>query len=191
MLLLHTILLLLAWTFIHAFNSVDDGTVTIFRKWRFAGDVWSPSVLFPSVPWLCWLGGRKGIQPIKTEWWDVGVVICLGWGAYLHMDQQMPVLLIISCSSKPRLVLPFCCRLTRVVPDKMQKSSKNDCMCVWSPVDYCVVCVMAIEYDEHNSQDLHQMLFSDKDQQVLIMSCRLGWSLLSVIVLLFVFWWFV
>jgi len=21
------------------------------------------------------LGGRKGIRPVKTEWWDVGVVI--------------------------------------------------------------------------------------------------------------------
>jgi len=21
------------------------------------------------------LGGRKGIRPVKTEWWDVGVVV--------------------------------------------------------------------------------------------------------------------
>jgi len=25
----------------------------------------------PSVLWRCWLGGRKGIQPVKTEWWGV------------------------------------------------------------------------------------------------------------------------
>jgi len=30
----------------------------------------------PSVLWRCWLGGRKGIRPVKTEWWDVGVVTC-------------------------------------------------------------------------------------------------------------------
>jgi len=25
---------------------------------------------YPSVLWRCWgLGGRKGIQPVKTEWW--------------------------------------------------------------------------------------------------------------------------
>jgi len=24
------------------------------------------------------LGGRKGIQPVKTEWWGAGMVICLG-----------------------------------------------------------------------------------------------------------------
>ena len=51
----------------------------------------------------CWLGGRKGIRPVKTERW---VVICLGWGADLHVAQQMPLPLTISCSSKSRLVLP-------------------------------------------------------------------------------------
>jgi len=46
------------------------------------------------------------------------------------MAQQMPLPLTISCSSKSRLVLPswclpFWCLLTRVVPDKFQKSSKT------------------------------------------------------------------
>ena len=60
----------------------------------------------PSVLWRCWLGGRKGIRPVKN--W---VVWCwrgyLGWGADLHIAQQMPLPLTISCSSKSRLVLPF------------------------------------------------------------------------------------
>ena len=42
-------------------------------------------VPLPSVIWRCWLGGRKGIRPVKTEWWDAGMVICLGWDADLHM----------------------------------------------------------------------------------------------------------
>ena len=52
------------------------------------------------------------------------------------MAQQMPLLLTISCSSKSRLVLPswflpFWYLLTRVVPDKFQKSSKTVvCVCV-------------------------------------------------------------
>ena len=29
----------------------------------------------PSVLWCCWLGGRKGIQPVKTEWWGTVVVV--------------------------------------------------------------------------------------------------------------------
>ena len=39
----------------------------------------------PSVLWRCWLGGRKGIRPVKNEWWGAGVVICLEQGADLHM----------------------------------------------------------------------------------------------------------
>ena len=32
--------------------------------------------LSPSVLRQCWLGDRKGIRPVKTEWWGAGVVIC-------------------------------------------------------------------------------------------------------------------
>jgi len=35
-------------------------------------------VVLPSVLWCCWLGGRKGIWPVKKlEWWGAGMVICL------------------------------------------------------------------------------------------------------------------
>jgi len=70
------------------------------------------------------LGGRKGIQPVKTEWWGAGVVICLERGADLHMAQLMPLSL---ASAKSRLVLPFWCPLTWVVPDK---GPLNGCVCV-------------------------------------------------------------
>jgi len=42
----------------------------------------------------------------KTEWRDAIVVMWLGQGADLHIAQLMSMPLIISCSSKPRLVLP-------------------------------------------------------------------------------------
>ena len=29
----------------------------------------------PSVLRRCWLGSRKGIWPVKTEWWDAGMVM--------------------------------------------------------------------------------------------------------------------
>ena len=83
----------------------------------------------PSVLWRCWLGGRKGIQPVKN--WVVGCWRgCLGWGADLHIAQQMPLPLTISCSSKSRLVLtflvlPFWYLLTWVVPDFFHKISKT------------------------------------------------------------------
>jgi len=51
-------------------------------------------------------------------------------GADLHIAQQMPLPLTISCFSKSRLVLPFWHLLTRVVRDKFQKSSKTIvCVC--------------------------------------------------------------
>jgi len=61
--------------------------------------------------------------------------MCLGQGADLHMAQLMPLPLNISCSSKSRLVLPFWCRLTQVVPDKIQEGCKMvGCLCVYVPV---------------------------------------------------------
>jgi len=59
------------------------------------------------------VGRQEGQLTCKeTEWWDAGMVICLGRGAFLHMAQLMPLPLTTSCSSKSRLVLPFWCRLT-------------------------------------------------------------------------------
>ena len=64
----------------------------------------------PSVLWRCWMGSRKGIQPVKSEWWRSGMVICLERGA--------------------DLVLPFSYRLTRVVPGKRAvKRVCVYCMC--------------------------------------------------------------
>jgi len=75
---------------------------------------------------LTLLVGRQEGHPAckKTEWWDVGMVICLGWDADLHMSQQMPLPLTISCSSKSRLVLPFWYQLTWVVLDTIQGAVK-------------------------------------------------------------------
>jgi len=52
---------------------------------------------------LMLLVGWQEWHPKKTEWWDSGMVIYLGWDADLHMD-QLP--LTISCSRKSWLVLP-------------------------------------------------------------------------------------
>jgi len=72
-----------------------------------------------------WVRGRKGIRPVKTEWWDAGVVICLGRGTDLHMAKLMPLPLTIFCCNKSRLVLPFWYWLTRVVPDRVQRAVKQ------------------------------------------------------------------
>ena len=61
----------------------------------------------PSVLWCCWLGGRKGIWPVKTELWGAGVVICLEQGADLHMAQLMPLSLTVSCFGKIQIGFTF------------------------------------------------------------------------------------
>jgi len=60
----------------------------------------------PSVLWHCWLGGRKGIRPVKiTDWWGTGMVIWLDRGANdLHMVQLMPLPPHHLCPVKSRMV---------------------------------------------------------------------------------------
>jgi len=59
------------------------------------------------VLWRCWLGGRKGIRPVKTEWWGAGVVVCLKRVADLHMAQLMTLPLTVSCFSKIQIGFHF------------------------------------------------------------------------------------
>jgi len=74
------------------------------------------------------LGGRKGIRPVKTEWWDVGVVICMERGAELHMVQLMPLPLTVSCFSKIQIVFTFLVPAHLGSPGKM--AIKRVCVCV-------------------------------------------------------------
>ena len=65
----------------------------------------------------------------------------------MHIVQQMPLPLTISFSNKSRLVLtflvlPFWYLLTRVVTDKLQKSSKTVvCVCVCVQMQTCAILV--------------------------------------------------
>jgi len=53
------------------------------------------------------LGGRKGIQPVKTEWWGTGMVVYLKLDADLHMAQLMPLPLTVSRFSKIQIGFTF------------------------------------------------------------------------------------
>ena len=95
----------------------------------------------PSVLWRCWLGSRKGIRPVKTEWWVAGVVICLEWGADLHMAQLMPLPLAVSCFSKIQIGFTFLVLAHPGSPGK--RAVKRVCVCVihvtskWEVLAYC------------------------------------------------------
>ena len=87
--------------------------------------------LVPSVLWHCWLGGRKGIWPVKnlssevlawlSVWSEVQTCIWPSW-CHCHSLSLAPV--------KSRLVLPFWYWLTWVVPDI---GPLNGCVCVCVP----------------------------------------------------------
>jgi len=86
----------------------------VLMPFRIYGNIMTPSVL-----WRCWLGGRKGIRPVKKlssgvlAWLSVWseVQTCI-WPSWCHCHS------LSLASVKSRLVLPFWYRLTRVVPDK-------------------------------------------------------------------------
>ena len=78
--------------------------------------------------WRCWLGGRKGIRPVKTEWWGAGVVICLEQDADLHIAQLMPLPLTVSCFSKIQIGFTFLVPAHPGSPGK--RAVKRVCVCV-------------------------------------------------------------
>jgi len=60
----------------------------------------------PSVLWHCWLGVRKSIRPVKTEWWGVGVDICLEKGAdCLHIWSSWCLCILKTHNLLPHLTL--------------------------------------------------------------------------------------
>ena len=97
-----------------------DGFCFIFSHWK-----------VPSVLWRCWLGGRKGIRPVKNRvvgcWHG-----CLEQGTYLHMAQLMPLPLTVSCFSKTQI------GFTSLVPAHLgssgQRAVKQVCVSHWKKI---------------------------------------------------------
>ena len=90
--------------------------------------------LLPSVLWRCWLHGRKGIQPVKTECWVAGMVICLERGADLHMALLMPLPLTVSCFSKIQIGFNF------LVPAHLGSPGQQGVIRVYVCIHMCVPC---------------------------------------------------
>jgi len=70
---------------------------------------------------LTLLDGQQEGHPAckKTEWWGAGVVICLERGADLHMAQQIPLPLTVSCFRKIQIDFTF------LVPDQLGSPGKR------------------------------------------------------------------
>jgi len=112
----------------------DRPPSSMLRKFQFS----VVSEMIPSVLWRCWLGGRKGIRPVKN--WVEGC-----WRGYLsaarcrlayHLTQLMPLPLTVSCFSKIQIGFTFLVWLTQVIPEK--RAVKRVCVCVRACVHACV-----------------------------------------------------
>jgi len=73
---------------------------------------------------------QKGRHPAgkKTEWWGVGVVVCLERDADLHMAQMKPLPLTVSCFSKIQIGFTFLVLAHLASPGK--RAVKRVCVCV-------------------------------------------------------------
>ena len=86
--------------------------------------------------WRCWLGGRKGIRPVKH--WVVGCGHGYLSGASWRLAYVPAGAIATHClaSVKSRSVLPFWYRLIWVVPDK---GPLNECMYVCTSMYYNIL----------------------------------------------------
>ena len=117
--------------------------------------------------WHCWLGVRKSIRPVQTEWWDAGVVTCLERGAdCLHTVELMPLhpqTPSPPVSFKSRLVSPLWYWLTQLVVRNrpLNGCTSSSCCCSSSRV-----VVNLINFMTYNSSYLPrnhiQALLKDK-----------------------------
>jgi len=74
----------------------------------------------------------------KTEWWGAGMVICLEWGADLHMAQLMPLPLTVSCFSKIHVGFTFMVLAHPGSPS--QRAVKQVCTTFCVPISRWWIC---------------------------------------------------
>ena len=96
-------------------------------------------VTLPSVLWRCWLGGRKGIWPIKTWvmrcWHGYLSEAKWKWLAYCPADATATPSYLLQ---KIQNGLSFWYRPTQVV---LEKRPLNDCVCVCMQCSYVIMMV--------------------------------------------------
>ena len=103
--------------------------------------------LLPSVLWCCWLGGRKGIWPVKN--WVVGC-----WRGYLSgarcildMFQLMPLPRTVSCSSKIQIGFTFLVPAHPGSPGQKAIKRVYVCVCAFVSSSECQTVCTVIDVD--------------------------------------------
>ena len=116
--------------------------------------IFAPSRLFHSISvlWHCWLEEHVAC---KIEWWGVGVVICLEqgadcfiWSSWCHCHPKTPSSL---ASFKSKLVLPFCYRLTHLVPEKRLLNGCSVVLLIFAVLlDWSLLLALVCSFSLHN-----------------------------------------
>jgi len=105
---------------------------------------------------LTLLVGRQEGHPAckKTEWWGIGMVICLEQGADLHMDQLMPLPLTVSCFSKIQIGFTFLVPTHPSSPGK--RAVKRVCVCV----SWVTICIKFIISEDNKYMHINSWLWN-------------------------------
>ena len=126
-----------SWMIKFSFVLLQELSLWLQKNYKFLSCMYIHICIYkiPSVLWRCWLGGRKGIRPVKN--WVVGCWRGCVFGARCRLAYSpadaTATHCLLTASVKSRLVLPFWYRLTRVVPEK---GPLNVCVCVF------LVCIL-------------------------------------------------
>ena len=86
-----------------------------------------------------WQEGHPSYK--KTEWWGSGVVICLEWGADLHMAQRMSLPLTVPCFSKIQIGFTFLVPAHPGSPRQRAVKWLCVCVCVCVRLNSDILCV--------------------------------------------------
>jgi len=111
------------------------------KSWFWSGS-WSPESLvfvlvlnkqvlitsFAFSAFMLLVGQQEWHPACKKQRWDAGVVLSGSRCRFAYGPADATATHYL-CSSKARLVLPFWCQLTRVVPNKIQEGRKMVCAC--------------------------------------------------------------
>ena len=100
----------------------------------------------------------------KTEWWSAGMVVCVEWGADLHMSQLVPLPLAVSCFGKMQIGFTF---LAPAHPAGPGKGPLNGVCLVllkecWNV--YCALCLLFTMVYRHCTHLQYFLLWFVKSQ---------------------------
>ena len=95
----------------------------------------------------------------ESEWWGVGLVVCLERGADLHMAQLMPLPLTVSCFSEIQIGFTF---LVPAYPGSRGSGPLNGCVYCWICGISWAICTSAPRSRQTTMPAPHHSVFTGR-----------------------------